>query len=186
MLVYALDAARLPAQRGAEIAPPSNNIVVDTLSLDAPHHHSLIERVTGAFTLSEPQDRCRVVEHQVVRHALPDSVEDAPEVVLQTKCADVLVVDFLSANAQRLERLVIRWNYARASYLDDDIRMSELRESVETLEDTERTAQRVLGSAHLYVQTMGQSLQEARAALRARDSADMYRIFGTDSSGDSS
>ena len=111
MLIYALDAAHFTAnfgaKRGAEIAPPSNNIVVDTLSLDAPHHHSLIERVTGAFTLSEPQDRCRVVEHQVVRHALPDSVEDAPEVVLQTKCADVLVVDFLSANAQRLERLGI-------------------------------------------------------------------------------
>ena len=111
MLIYALDAthftANFGAKRGAEIAPPSNNIVVDTLSLDAPHHHSLIERVTGAFTLSEPQDRCRVVEHQVVRHALPDSVEDAPEVVLQTKCADVHVVDFLSANAQRLERLGI-------------------------------------------------------------------------------
>ena len=58
MLIYALDAthftANFGAKRGAEIAPPSNNIVVDTLSLDAPHHHSLIERVTGAFTLSEP------------------------------------------------------------------------------------------------------------------------------------
>ena len=189
MLIYALDATHFTAKRGAEIAPPSNNIAVDTLSLDAPHHHSLIERVTGAFTLSEPQDRCRVVEHQVVRHALPDSVEDAPEVVLQTKCADVLVVDFLSANAQRLERLVIRWNYARASYLDDDIRMSELRESVETLEDTERTARRVLGSAHPYVQTMGKSLQEARATLHTGEiiwREQCRSIFGTDFSEDSS
>ena len=69
MLIYALDAthftANFGAKRGAEIAPPSNNIVVDTLSLDAAHHHSLIERVTGAFTLSEPQDRCRVVDATV-------------------------------------------------------------------------------------------------------------------------
>ena len=97
MLVYALDAARLPAKRGAEIAPPSNNVVVDTLSLDAPHHHSLVKRVTGAFTLSEPQHCGRVVEHQVVRDAFPNSVKDAPEVVRQTKSADVLVVDLSGA-----------------------------------------------------------------------------------------
>ena len=51
----------------------------------------------------------------MVRHALPDSVEDAPEVVLQTKCADVLVVDFLSANAQRLERLADRFRRSAAA-----------------------------------------------------------------------
>ena len=85
--------------------------------------------------------------------------------------------------------LLIRWNYARASYLDDDIRMSELRESVKTLEDTERTARRVLGSAHPYVQTMGESLQEARATLRTGEiiwREQCRSIFGTDSSGDSS
>ena len=57
MLVYALDATHLTAKRGAEIAPPSNNVVVDTLSLDASHDHGLEERVARAFTLSEPQDR---------------------------------------------------------------------------------------------------------------------------------
>ena len=85
--------------------------------------------------------------------------------------------------------LLIRWNYARAAYLDDDIRMSELRESVETLEDTERTARRVLGSAHPYVQTMGKSLQEARATLHTGEiiwREQCRSIFGADSSGDSS
>ena len=54
MLVYALDAARLPAKRGAEIAPPSNNVVVDTLGLDASHNNSLEERVARARALGKP------------------------------------------------------------------------------------------------------------------------------------
>ena len=62
MLIYALDAthftANFGAKRGAEIAPPPHAIVVDTLRLDAPHHHGLVERVAGAFTLGEPQ-HCR-------------------------------------------------------------------------------------------------------------------------------
>ena len=43
----------------------------------------------------------------MVGHAFPNRIKDAPEVVRQTRRADVLVVDFLSANAQRLERLGI-------------------------------------------------------------------------------
>ena len=54
VLIYALDAAHLPAQRGAEIAPPSNNIVVDTLSLDTSHNNSLVERVARFRTFGEP------------------------------------------------------------------------------------------------------------------------------------
>ena len=53
-LVYALDATSLSAKRGAKPAPPSNNVVVDTLGLDAPHDHSLIERVAGARAFGKP------------------------------------------------------------------------------------------------------------------------------------
>ena len=42
MLIHPLDAAHLAPKRGAEIAPPSNNVVVDTLSLDASHDHGLV------------------------------------------------------------------------------------------------------------------------------------------------
>ena len=45
----------------------------------------------------------------------------------------------------------------------------DLREAVTTLEDTERTARRVLGGAHPDVAGIAMSLQVARAALRARE-----------------
>ena len=42
----------------------------------------------------------------------------------------------------------MRWNYARALYEDVGATLDDLREAVATLEDTERTARRVLGGAH--------------------------------------
>ena len=39
-------------------------------------------------------------------------------------------------------------NYARALYNDDGATLDDLREAMTTLEDTERTARRVLGGAH--------------------------------------
>ena len=40
--------------------------------------------------------------------------------------------------------LRMRWSYARALYHDDDATLDDVRESVTTLEETERTARRVL------------------------------------------
>jgi len=55
-------------------------------------------------------------------------------------------------------------------YKDDGATLDDLREAVNTLEDTERTARRVLGGAHPLVQNhIGISLGESRAALRARE-----------------
>ena len=50
-----------------------------------------------------------------------------------------------------------------ASTLDD------LREAVSTLEDTERTARRVLGGANPLTTWIEEALRNARAALRARE-----------------
>merc|ERR1711871_1748615 len=44
--------------------------------------------------------------------------------------------------------LTMRWSYAQTLYEDDSATLDELREAVTTLEDTERTARRVLGGAH--------------------------------------
>ena len=44
--------------------------------------------------------------------------------------------------------------------------LADLREVVATLEDTERTARRVLGGAHPVTTGVGVSLRLARAALR--------------------
>ena len=47
--------------------------------------------------------------------------------------------------------------------------LDDLREGVTTLEDTERTARRVLGGAHPTTTGIENTLQYARAALRARE-----------------
>ena len=63
----------------------------------------------------------------------------------------------------------MRTNYARSLYSDDDATLDDLREAVTTLEDTERTARRVLGGTHPVASAIEDGLQEARAALSARE-----------------
>ena len=65
--------------------------------------------------------------------------------------------------------LRMKWNYAEALYSDDDATLDELREAVATLEDAERIARRVLGDSYPTTERIGEELQEARAALRARE-----------------
>ena len=52
---------------------------------------------------------------------------------------------------------------------DADATLDDLRESVETLEETSRTARRVLGGAHPVTAKIEDDLRNARAALRARE-----------------
>ena len=63
--------------------------------------------------------------------------------------------------------LRMRWNYAMALFEDDGATLDDLREAVTTLEETERTARRVLGGAHPDTAAIEEDLQDARAALRA-------------------
>ena len=65
--------------------------------------------------------------------------------------------------------LRMRWNYGEALHKDDDATLDDLREAVATLEDATRIARRVLGGAHPITMGMEYELQEARAALRARE-----------------
>ena len=58
---------------------------------------------------------------------------------------------------------------ASSLYLDDATTLDDLREAVTTLEDTERTARRVLGGAHPTTTNIERNLQVARAALHARE-----------------
>ena len=58
--------------------------------------------------------------------------------------------------------------YAEALYKDDRATLDDLREAVKTLEDTEKTARRVLGGAHPNTQGIEDELLDAREALRAR------------------
>ena len=58
---------------------------------------------------------------------------------------------------------------AEALYKDDAAALDDLRESVATLEDTARTAQRVFGGAHPLTKAIEGGLRDARAALHARE-----------------
>ena len=59
--------------------------------------------------------------------------------------------------------------YAQALYKDPDATLDDLREAVTTLEDVERIARRVLGSAHPDTVGIERWLQQARTVLRARE-----------------
>ena len=65
--------------------------------------------------------------------------------------------------------LRLRSSYAAALCQDDCATLDDLREAVRTLEEVERTARRVLGGAHPATTAIEQSLRNARAALRARE-----------------
>ena len=63
--------------------------------------------------------------------------------------------------------------YALVLYADPGATLDDLREAVKTLEDTERTARRVLGGAHSLTVDIEGDLRDARAVLhlvlRARE-----------------
>ena len=63
----------------------------------------------------------------------------------------------------------MRGNYAKALYKDPSATLDDLREGVTTLEEIEPIARRVLGGAHPLTAGIERALQEARAALRARE-----------------
>ena len=52
---------------------------------------------------------------------------------------------------------------------DDDATLDDVREALTTLEEIEPIARRVFGGAHPDTYKIGRVLQEARAALRARE-----------------
>ena len=63
----------------------------------------------------------------------------------------------------------MRWCYAQTFYRDPAATLDDLREAVNTLDEMEPIARRVLGSAHPLVAGIQGELQKARALLRARE-----------------
>ena len=64
--------------------------------------------------------------------------------------------------------IIMRWNYARALVKDPAATRGDLRKAVNTLEETGRIAQRVLGGTHPITVDIEDALQDARDALYAR------------------
>ena len=65
--------------------------------------------------------------------------------------------------------LMMRSNYGMALCNDPGATLDDLREAVTTLEETERTARRVLGGAHPYTTGIEYTLQHVRAARDAHN-----------------
>ena len=65
--------------------------------------------------------------------------------------------------------LRMSWIYAHSLYRDDSATLDDLRKAVTTSEETERTARRVLGGQHPLTMGIKDNLQDARAALAARE-----------------
>jgi len=68
--------------------------------------------------------------------------------------------------------LMMRGCYATTLYEGPDATLDDLREAATTFEEMERTARRLLGSAHPTAKTIERSLQKARATLRGREDRD--------------
>ena len=66
------------------------------------------------------------------------------------------------------DTLRLRWVYADAIWRDDAATLDDLLDAAETLEEAARTAQRVFGGEHPFVEQIEQSLQGSRAAYDAR------------------
>ena len=69
--------------------------------------------------------------------------------------------------------LKMRWIFAKALYLDDGATLVDLREAVETFEETERTARRVLGGTHPLTEDFEHDLRQSRAVLHAYETGDL-------------
>ena len=65
--------------------------------------------------------------------------------------------------------LAMRSSYASALFEDADATLNDIREAVATLEETERTARRVLGGAHPIVERTVECLRSSRTILDASD-----------------
>ena len=63
----------------------------------------------------------------------------------------------------------MKWTYADALYTDPSATIDDLREAVATLEETARTAGRVLGGAHPLTEGIEESLWESRAVEARRE-----------------
>ena len=107
----------------------------------------------------------RVPEALEATHPHPDATGAVAEFLLR-KSVPVARRVMGTGNVNTLR---LRWNYAMALYKDPGATLDDLREAVATFEDSERIARRVFGDAHPLTVDIEDSLQKARAVLRAHD-----------------
>ena len=75
----------------------------------------------------------------------------------------------------------MRYRYASAVCVDDDVTLDDFREAVATLEEVDQIARRVLGGAHPLTVDILQFLRESREALSACEITEAYAAMMTPS-----
>ena len=75
--------------------------------------------------------------------------------------------------------LTMRWRHAVLISKDASATFDDLREAMNTLDDTARTARRVLGSSYPATKAIEVDLRHARAALRAHETGDVSSLCET-------
>ena len=113
---------------------------------------------------NEHRETCLIAENYALTLMDLGRFKEAKRVLRKTLPAAQRVI-----GANHVVTLKIRWCYAEALYKDDGATLGDLREAVETLEEAESVARRVLGGAHPLVGGIEAVLQEARAVLSARE-----------------
>ena len=109
--------------------------------------------------------------HGAMHAAFLWAVADAGEDVLGSVPVDGA---FTGTRAEELRKASLefepmRRTYAQALYHDPGATLDDLREAVKTLEETERTARRLLGGTHPTTVGVEKTLQYARKVLLASE-----------------
>jgi hypothetical protein len=112
--------------------------------------------------------------HRTANDARADAAVDGKRVVvdLRDRRPDARVRAVAAPADEAPTALEIVDRYSRGPRRDhraDGAPLDDLRQAVTTLVETERTARRVLGGAHPLTPIIDSHLQNARAALRARE-----------------
>ena len=113
---------------------------------------------------NEHRETCLVAENYALCLLQLRRFKEAKRVLRETIPAAQRVI-----GANHAVTLKIWWCYAEALYKDDGATLGDLREAVDTLEEAESVARRVFGGSHPLVPGIEAVLQDARAALRARE-----------------
>ena len=157
--------------------------------LDAPEEHILVVQGNLAVTYYKLGhiEKALSIERDVYSGRLKLSGEEHVETLrAANNCADSLRQLKRFEEAKALLRKTIpvgrrvlgessdltlrtRKIYAQVLYNDPGATLDDLREAATTFEDTDRTARRVFGDAHPLTVDIEDSLQKARAVLRAHD-----------------
>ena len=77
--------------------------------------------------------------------------------------------DAIVALDEEVHDTIARGHASPGWLIDPDATLDDLREAVETLEETTRIARRTLGGAHPLTVDMEKSLRKSRAVLAARE-----------------